>query len=60
MTVELLNELLRQAVAERQTLRELGSGRDELERNRARIVDLQWGLSRALVARHAPIRRLAA
>jgi len=60
MTVELLNELLRQAVTERQRLRELGSGRDELERNRARIVDLQWELSRALVARHAPARRLAA
>jgi len=60
MTVEFVSELLRQTVAERQTLRELGSGRDELERNRVRIVELQLQLSRVLIARFAPASRLAA
>ena len=60
MTVEFVSELLRQTVAERQTLRELGSGPDELERNRVRIVELQLQLSRVLIARFAPASRLAA
>jgi len=60
MTVEFVSELLRQTVAERQTLRELGSGRDELERNRVRIVELQLQLSRVLIARFVPASRLAA
>jgi len=58
--VELVSELLRQTVAERQALRELGSGRDELERNRLRIVELQSQLSHALIAHFLPASRLAA
>jgi hypothetical protein len=60
MTVELLNELLRRAVAERQSLRERGAGEAALERNRLLIVDLQWQLSWALVARYIPQARAAA
>jgi hypothetical protein len=60
MTVEVLEDLLRTAVAERQSLRDLGVDAQVLERNRLRIVALQWELSDALIARFLlPERRAA-
>jgi hypothetical protein len=53
MTVEVIDDLLRATVAERQGLRDNGARRESLERNRLRIVALQWALSHALVERFA-------
>jgi hypothetical protein len=36
-------------VRERQSMRENGAGEVELERNRLRIIDTQWQLSRAFI-----------
>jgi hypothetical protein len=40
-------------VHERQSLREDGANRDELERNRLHIVRAQWELSHALIEAHS-------
>ena len=45
-------ERLRRLVAERQTLRDRGASRDELERNRLEIVRSQQELNRAVIASH--------
>jgi len=60
VTVEVTQDLLRAAVAERQSLRERGAAAGALEWNRLRIVSLQWELSRALITRHVPQARAAA
>ena len=52
--VERLTDSISTAVAERQRLRESTGDRGALERNRRRLVRLQWELSHALIARHAP------
>ena len=53
-TVESLSDEIRGVVYERQTLRAVGAGRDELERNRAALVRLQQALVDALIRRHLP------
>ena len=53
-TVESLSDEIRGVVYERQTLRSVGAGRDELERNRAGFVRLQQALVDALIRRHLP------
>jgi hypothetical protein len=51
-TVESLTDEIRGVVYERQTLRAVGAGREELERNRAELVRLQQELVNALIRRH--------
>lgn len=51
--VELLTSEKDELVRERQTLRERGASRDELESNRRRIVHTQWELSLALIEAYA-------
>jgi hypothetical protein len=53
-TVESLSEEIRGVVFERQTLRAVGAGREELEHNRAELVRLQQELVAALIRRHLP------
>ena len=53
-TVESLSDQIRGVVYERQTLRAVGAGREELERNRAELVRLQQELVNALIRRHLP------
>jgi hypothetical protein len=53
-TVEALSDEIRGVVYERQTLRAIGAGREELERNRAELVRLQQELVNALIRRHLP------
>jgi hypothetical protein len=53
-TVESLTDEIRGVVYERQTLRAVGAGREELERNRAELVRLQQELVNALIRRHLP------
>jgi hypothetical protein len=53
-TVEALSEQIRGIVYERQTMRAVGAGREELERNRAELVRLQQELVNALIRRHLP------
>ena len=53
-TVESLSDEIRGVVYERQTLRAVGAGREELERNRAELVRLQQELVKALIRRHIP------
>ena len=53
-TVESLSEEIRGVVYERQTMRAVGAGREELERNRAELVRLQQELVKALIRRHIP------
>jgi hypothetical protein len=53
-TVESLSEEIRGVVYERQTLRSVGAGREELERNRGELVRLQQALVAALIRRHLP------
>ena len=53
-TVESLSNDIRGVVYERQTLRAVGAGREELERNRAELVRLQQELVHALIRRHLP------
>jgi len=60
MTVEVTQDLLRAAVAERQSLRDRGAAVGALEWNRLRIVALQWELARALISRFTPPARAAA
>ena len=49
-TVESLSDEIRGVVYERQTLRAVGAGREELERNRTELVRLQQDLVNALMA----------
>ena len=58
-TVESLSDEIRGVVYERQTLRAVGAGRDELECNRAELVRLQQELVSALIRRHLPAGRAA-
>jgi hypothetical protein len=58
-TVESLSDEIRGIVYERQTLRAVGAGRDELERNRAELVRLQQELVHALIQRHLPANAAA-
>jgi hypothetical protein len=51
-TVESLSDEIRGVVYERQTLRAVGAGREELERNRTELVRLQQDLVNALIRRH--------
>jgi hypothetical protein len=53
-SVEQLQLAIRMLVSERQALRELGAGPDELEENRLRLVRLQWRLAKALIELHLP------
>jgi hypothetical protein len=53
-TVESLSDEIRGVVYERQTLRAVGAGREELERNRSELVRLQQALVAALIRRHLP------
>jgi hypothetical protein len=53
-TVESLSDEIRGVVYERQTMRAVGAGREELERNRAELVRLQQSLVAALIRRHGP------
>jgi hypothetical protein len=53
-TVESLSDEIRGVVFERQTLRAVGAGREELERNRSELVRLQQDLVSALIRRHLP------
>jgi hypothetical protein len=53
-SVESISDEIRGVVFERQTLRSVGAGRDELERNRAELVRLQQELVGALIRRHLP------
>ena len=53
-TVESLSEEIRGVVFERQTMRAVGAGREELERNRSELVRLQQALVQALIRRHLP------
>jgi hypothetical protein len=53
-TVESLSDEIRGIVYERQTLRAVGAGRDELERNRSELVRAQQALVHALIRRHLP------
>jgi hypothetical protein len=53
-TVESISDEIRGVVYERQTLRAVGAGPEELERNRAELVRLQQELVQALIRRHLP------
>ena len=53
-TVESLTEEIRGLVYERQTMRAVGAGRDELERNRVELVQRQQELVEALIRRYLP------
>jgi hypothetical protein len=53
-TVESLSEEIRGLVYERQTLRTVGAGAEELERNRVELVRAQQELVQALIKRHLP------
>jgi hypothetical protein len=57
--VETLQERLRGLLREREQLRAGGAERAELEGNRRTIVDTQWELSRALIARYHPAYQAA-
>ena len=58
-TVESLTDEIRGVVYERQTLRAVGAGREELERNRSELVRLQQELVNALIRRHLPANAAA-
>ena len=53
-SVEQLELAIRTLVSERQALRDLGAGRDELEDNRLGLVRLQGRLTKALIELHLP------
>jgi len=53
-TVESLSDEIRGLVYERQTLRTVGAGAEELERNRVELVRAQQELVQALIRRHLP------
>jgi hypothetical protein len=52
--VEALQDVLGGLRREREELRAAGADRGELERNRRAIVDAQWQMSHALIARYHP------
>jgi hypothetical protein len=52
--VEALEDRLRHLLRERESLRTVDADRGALEHNRRAIVEAQWELSRALIARHHP------
>ncbi len=52
--VESLSEEIATLVAQRQELRTAAADPELLERNRRRIAELQWALSRALIERYLP------
>ena len=54
LPVEALQDVLAGLVREREDLRAVGADRADLERNRLAIVNAQWDLSRALIARYHP------
>jgi hypothetical protein len=54
LDLETLKNLHAMLVDERQQLRAGGATAAELERNRLAIVNCQWELSRALIARYLP------
>jgi hypothetical protein len=56
---ETLKDLLATLVDERQRLRSEAAPADDLERNRLAIVQCQWELSRALIARYLPAHATA-
>ncbi len=53
-SVETLHARIAALVVQRQTLRAQGAGRDELERNRLQLLQTQWDLAYALIARNLP------
>jgi hypothetical protein len=53
-TVEALTEEIRGLVYERQTLRSVGAGAEQLERNRVELVQRQQDLVNALIRRYLP------
>jgi hypothetical protein len=53
-TVEVLLEQISGLTAERQRLREQGTGGSRLERNRVKLARTQWELSYALIERYLP------
>ena len=53
-SIESLSEEIRGLVYERQTMRAVGAPRQELERNRADLVERQQHLVHALIRRHLP------
>jgi hypothetical protein len=59
-TVETLSDEVRGLVYERQTMRSVGAGAEELERNRVELVRAQQELVHALIQRHLPADRSAA
>jgi hypothetical protein len=59
-TVETLSDEVRGLVYERQTMRSVGAGAEELERNRVELVRAQQELVDALIRRHLPADRSAA
>jgi hypothetical protein len=58
-TVESLSDEIRGLVYEHQTMRTVGAGTDELERNRVELVRAQQELVHALIRRHLPAGRAA-
>jgi hypothetical protein len=52
--IEQLNEEIRTLVRERQDLRTRGAAREDLERNRQRIVSCQWRLAHAFSEHYTP------
>jgi hypothetical protein len=58
-TVESLSDEIRGLVFERQTMRTIGAGAEELERNRVELVRAQQELVQALIRRHLPAGRAA-
>jgi hypothetical protein len=58
-TVESLSDEIRGLVYERQTMRTVGAGAAELERNRVELVRAQQQLVHALIRRHLPAGRAA-
>lgn len=56
MTVTQLNQRLRWLVLERQALRDRGAATDDLDRNRADLVRVQWRLAYSSVGTDSPDR----
>jgi FtsZ-binding cell division protein ZapB len=54
MSVEELQQKIDRLTAERQNLRSTGAERARLEENRVELVQAQWSLAHALIARHFP------
>ncbi len=53
-SVEQLEQAIRELVSERQALRDVGADRNELERNRLRLIRFQGRLTEELLERHLP------